>query len=568
MQSYIKDYADILIIGTGGAGLTAAVLASDAGYRTICLSKVHPLKSHTIAAQGGINASLGNMHSDDWRWHMHDTLIGGDGLADEDAVALLCQKAPDMIQWLESMGMCFSRTDSGHIYQRPYGGQTTHYGKGKAAHRACAAEDRTGYAMLTALYYRAEEGNILFHNDMLVLDLLMQDGRCRGVLAWDIAKANYRIYEAKQIILATGGGCQMYQTSTVAHICTGDGNAMALRAGLFLQDMEFIQFHPTGLHQHGVLVTEAARAEGGLLYNGLGERFLERYAPFRKELSSRDIIARAIAQEIAEGRGCGPEKDHVLLSLAHLDSDLICQRLPMLKGIVQQFGQVDVTKNPVPVSPSAHYMMGGIATELDGAVKGVKGLHAIGETACVSVHGANRLGCNSLLELVVFAHEAVQSIRHTITTVGSLPEINPKDMLDTWQRRTLQKGNASIESIHRELRRTMQQYVGVFRHGNGLLKAKRALSAYDEAMSHVALADIMVPYSSEWQRWVETYNLLEQAHAIVDAALYRTESRGAHYRDDFPKKNNEDFLYHTMIRKKAEGIFDISKSNIRCFDSI
>lgn len=545
MQEPITYHTELLIVGAGGAGLAAAVLAAEKGIDALCVSKVPPLRSHTIAAQGGINAALGMVHEDDWRWHVHDTLKGGDGLSDLKAVELLCSRAPEMIRWLESVGMQFSRTPDGDIYQRPYGGQTTHFGKGEVAHRACASEDRTGQAMLGALYKKACGLGVLFHETCLALDLLMDGNRCIGLLCWDMAKACFVSYYANHVILATGGGCQMYHTTTVARICTGDGNAMALRAGFSLQDMEFIQFHPTGLHGMGILVTEAARAEGGMLVNGLGERFLARTLPDRMELSPRDVIARAIAQEVAEGRGCGELKDHVELRLDHLDSALIDARLPMLKELAEQFANIDIGREPIPVSPSAHYMMGGIPVELDGRVKGAEGLYAIGETACVSVHGANRLGCNSLLELVVFAHQAIESLTRSSAASESSPSVGGA-ILSKWRARMEQRGDALLSDILSNMQMTMQQHVGVFRSKEGLLKAKRTVEACLDDLNRVSLANAGDPYSVVWQQWVETYNLALQAKIVTEAALAREESRGAHYRHDFPEKD-ERYAKHSII---------------------
>jgi succinate dehydrogenase / fumarate reductase flavoprotein subunit len=549
-------HTDILIVGAGGAGLMAAYHARQGGYQVMCVSKVHPTASHTVAAQGGINAALGNVAVDDWRWHAYDTVRGSDWLGDQDAIALMCERAPETLRLLEQLGVSFTRLDNGKIYQRVYGGQSMEFGQGGLAHRACAAADRTGHALIHTLYDHAKEVGTHFFDEFLVIDLLMSERQaCQGVLMWEMATGTLHAIHAQATIMATGGYGQIYAINTSSSICTGDGNAMIARAGLPLADMEFVQFHPTGLAHSGYLITEAARAEGGYLTNGRGEKFMQHYAARYGDLASRDVIARAMATEIAAGRGAGPQRDHLWLHLEHLDPVRMHALLPTVCETAWSFARIDPTKDPIPVAPSAHYTMGGIATNTQAQVMdhhghAIDGLFAIGEAACVSVHGANRLGCNSLLDILVFAKVAIETCQ-TLYQPGAtlLPIVSSayEAGLTRFERLRTQKGEESVNDIRRDLRQTMQQYVGVYRNADGLEHAYHTFLELRERLSDAGIHDYSNAWNAELIALLETENLLLLATLTTYAARMRTESRGSHYREDYPQRDDQQWLQHSVV---------------------
>jgi succinate dehydrogenase / fumarate reductase, flavoprotein subunit len=555
----ITDHAyDVIVVGAGGAGLRAVVGCSEAGLRTACITKVFPTRSHTVAAQGGIAAALGNMGEDDWRWHMYDTVKGSDWLGDQDAIEYLCRSAPEAIYELEHWGVPFSRTDDGRILQRAFGGMTTHFGQGQAL-RTCAAADRTGHAMLHTMYGQALRHSVEFFIEYFAIDLIMDDdGRCRGVVALSMQDGTLHRFRAHKVILATGGYGRAYFSCTSAHICTGDGNAMVLRAGLPLQDMEFVQFHPTGVYGAGVLITEGARGEGGFLTNADGERFMERYAPHAKDLASRDVVSRAMTIEIREGRGTGPDKEHMYLHLSHLDPNLLQERLPGITDLARIFAGVDLSRAPIPVLPTAHYNMGGIPTNLHGEVVSprdgdpdatVPGLFAVGEAACASVHGANRLGSNSLIDLVVFGRAAALRCAETIKRDGAIPEL-PKgagdQAISRLDRFRYASGGPPTAELRLRMQKTMQRDCSVFRTAEVLQEGMRLIHAVWEDSADIRTTDRSLIWNTDLIETLEFDNLIAQAAVTVAGALAREESRGAHAREDFPKRDDVNWMKHTL----------------------
>jgi succinate dehydrogenase / fumarate reductase flavoprotein subunit len=555
---WIDHTYDVVVVGAGGAGLRATLGLAEAGLSTACISKLFPTRSHTVAAQGGISAALGNMGPDDWRWHMYDTVKGSDWLGDQDAIELMCKEAPAAVIELEHYGMPFSRTEQGRIYQRPFGGMTTHFGKG-TAQRTCAAADRTGHAMLHTLYQQCIRHAATFFVEFFAIDLLMENGECRGVVALDMNEGKLHRFRAHRTILATGGYGRAYFSCTSAHSCTGDGNAMVLRAGLPLSDMEFVQFHPTGIYTAGCLITEGARGEGGYLTNSDGDRFMERYAPNAKDLASRDVVSRAMTIEIREGRGVGEHRDHIHLHLEHLGPDVIHERLPGIAETARIFADVDVTQTPIPVLPTVHYNMGGIPCNYHGEAlcpragdveAVVPGLMAVGEAACVSVHGANRLGSNSLLDLVVFGREAARRCAEVLKPNGShrpLAADAAEPALARLNELRQANGSRPTAEIRLEMQRIMQADAAVFRTGQTLAEGVAKLHRTSASMADVKISDRSLVWNTDLVETLELDNLLLQATATIKSAINRTESRGAHAREDFPKRDDVNWMKHTLV---------------------
>jgi succinate dehydrogenase / fumarate reductase flavoprotein subunit len=557
MNSYkiIDHEYDVVVLGAGGSGLRAAVGLSEAGLKTACISKVFPTRSHTSAAQGGISAALGNMGEDDWRWHMYDTVKGSDWLGDQDAIEYLCKEAPRAVVELERYGVPFSRTEDGKIYQRPFGGMTKNYGNG-TVQRTCAAADRTGHAILHTLYGQALKHNTEFFIEYFALDLIMKNGECKGVIAWNLTDGTIHRFRSHITIVATGGYGKVYQTATSAHTCTGDGNAMILRAGLPLQDMEFVQFHPTGIYGVGTLITEGVRGEGGFLVNSEGERFMERYAPNAKDLASRDVVSRSMEMEINEGRGAGKNKDHIYLHLDHLDKKVIDERLPGISEAAKTFANIDVSKQPIPVVPTVHYNMGGIPTNykaevltLNGSEKIVPGLMAIGEAACVSVHGANRLGSNSLIDLVVFGRAAAKRAAELIKPGKPHEEVSESETekcLDRFDKMRNANGGTRTAELRSSMQKTMQTKCAVFRTGKTLQEGVNEIRKPLEGMKDLSVADKSLIFNTDLVETLEFDNLISQALTTMDSANNRKESRGAHAREDFTKRDDKNFMKHTL----------------------
>jgi len=556
----VHHFHDVVIVGAGGGGLRCALQLADANHRVAVVSKVLPTRSHTVAAQGGMNAALGNVSSDHWHWHMYDTVKGSDYLGDQDAIEYMCRAAPRLVRELEHQGVPFSRLENGTIYQRPFGGQSREFGEGGQASRTCAAADRTGHAILHTMYQQNLRAGTHFYEEYFALDLIMDGEGCQGVLAWDIANGRYHLFQAKAVILATGGAGRVFHMTTNAHICTGDGGALVLDAGLPVEDMEFFQFHPTGIAGVGPLITEGVRGEGGYLINGDGERFMERYAPTAKDLASRDVVSRAIALEIKAGRGCGPNKDHVLLKLDHLGADVIMSRLPNIHELALRFAGVDCTKEPIPVLPTMHYTMGGIPTNRHGEVvypKGVEkeqvmpGLYAIGEAACASVHGANRLGGNSLLEIIVFGRACGDRVIELLKEKQYHPKLDPdcwKDGVARVERWLSPEGSAAerIADLRNEMQHIMQDHFSVYRTEEVMREGVELLELAAVKLGSSGITDRNRIFNTELVEALELENLMALARVTASGALARTESRGAHARDDYPERDDKNWMKHTL----------------------
>tara|TARA_B100000886_G_scaffold301883_1_gene231626 strand:- start:12603 stop:14378 length:1776 start_codon:yes stop_codon:yes gene_type:complete len=565
MKAYkiIDHEYDVVVLGAGGSGLRAAVGLSEAGLKTACISKVFPTRSHTSAAQGGISAAFGNMGEDDWRWHMYDTVKGSDWLGDQDAIEYLCKEAPRAVIELERYGVPFSRTDEGKIYQRPFGGMTKNYGNG-TAQRTCAAADRTGHAILHTLYGQALKQNTEFFIEYFALDLIMKNGECKGVIAWNLTDGTIHRFRSHITIIATGGYGKVYYSATSAHTCTGDGNAMVLRAGLPLQDMEFVQFHPTGIYGVGCLITEGVRGEGGFLVNGKGERFMERYAPNAKDLASRDVVSRSMEMEINEGRGVGRNKDHINLHLDHLDKKVIDERLPGISEAAKTFANVDVNREPIPVVPTVHYNMGGIPTNykaevltLNGSEKTVPGLMAIGEAACVSVHGANRLGSNSLIDLVVFGRAAAKRASELVKPGSPHEEVSNLETdkcLDRFDKLRNSSGSTKTSDLRLNMQKTMQSKCAVFRTEKTLKEGVEKIREPYEGIQDISVKDKSLLFNTDLVETLEFDNLISQALTTMDSAYNRKESRGAHAREDFTERDDKNFMKHTLAWQEGNKV--------------
>ncbi len=575
-KNLIEHKFDALVIGAGGAGLRATMGLAEKGYNVACVSKLFPTRSHTVAAQGGINAALGNITEDDWKWHFYDTVKGSDWLGDQDAIHYMCKEAPNSVLELENYGLPFSRTEDGKIYQRAFGGQSLDYGKGGQAYRTACAADRTGHAMLHTLYGNSLRFNANFFIEYFALELLMNKDKtsCVGAIIYNIEDGSYQLIKAKNTIIATGGYGRCYFSATSAHTCTGDGNAMCLRKNIPLQDSEFIQFHPTGVYGAGVLLTEGCRGEGGYLINGVGERFMERYAPSAKDLASRDVVSRSMTIEINEGRGAGKDKDHILLQLSHLPSDLLKERLPGISETASIFSGVDVTKEPVPVIPTVHYNMGGIPTNWKGQVINptktnqnniVNGLWAAGEAASSSVHGANRLGANSLLDIVVFGKACAENISLENKPGEKIEEEDKNDTnndIEKYNHYLHKSGDINVSDLRLEMQKIMQKHAGVFRNDRLLKEGTKLMNNIYKDFDRVHIDDKSDIFNTEFIELLELKNLLDNALVTMESANYRKESRGAHSHEDYPERDDENWLIHTIAHLHDNGNVNLSKRNV------